>query len=173
MKTRSKSLTWLDLTGTGLILAGFQGYHVVECSHLHSCQNSPHRHKMKISRVTSQSCLQGRLLSWVVSVYWVISGLGTVDAPAPKPIKLRPAARPSAENTTNNTATGRTARAFVVHGMASLGSIAVKILEVDGAFRTKGGGDIGVRWLLKGSRRWGKTATSLVVFTKRGVPTAI
>ena len=30
----------LGLTGTGLILAGFQGYHVVERSHLHSCQNS-------------------------------------------------------------------------------------------------------------------------------------
>ena len=30
----------LGLMGTGLILAGFQGYHVVERSHLHSCQNS-------------------------------------------------------------------------------------------------------------------------------------
>ena len=35
-------LQGLGLTGSGLILAGFQGYHVVEHSHLHSCQNSPH-----------------------------------------------------------------------------------------------------------------------------------
>ena len=34
----------LSLTGTGLILAGFYGYHVVERSYLHSCQNSIGQH---------------------------------------------------------------------------------------------------------------------------------
>ena len=51
--------------------------------------------------------------------------------------------------------------------------MAAKIQEVERAFGTKGGGVIGVRWLLKGSRRWGKAASLLVVFTKRAVPTAV
>ena len=51
--------------------------------------------------------------------------------------------------------------------------MAAKIQEVERAFGTKGGGVIGVRWLLKDSRRWGKAASSLVVFTKRAVPTAV
>ena len=54
----------LGLTRTGLILARFQGYHVVERSRLHSCQNSSRQHSMKISRVSNQR--------------WVVSGLGTV-----------------------------------------------------------------------------------------------
>ena len=68
-----------------------------------------------------------------------------IDAPVPKPTKLRPAASPSAKNPTNNTATGRTARAFVVHGVACLGPMAANIQEVERAFGTKGGGVIGVR----------------------------
>ena len=47
----------LGLTGTGLILAGFQGYHVVERSHLHSCRNSSRQRWMRISRVTNQGLL--------------------------------------------------------------------------------------------------------------------
>ena len=96
-----------------------------------------------------------------------------IDAPVPEQTKLRPAASHSAKNLTNNTATGRTARAFVVHGVACLGPMAAKIQEVKRAFGTKEDGVIGVRWLLKGSRRWGKAASSLVVFTKRAVLTAI
>ena len=86
-------------------------------------------------------------------------GTGTTDdeemiyAPVPKPTKLRPATSPSAKDPTNNTATSRTARAFVVHDVACLGPMAVKIQKVERAFGTKGGGVIGVRWLLKGSRR--------------------
>ena len=95
-----------------------------------------------------------------------------IDAPGPKPKKLRPAASPSAKNQANNTTTGRTARALVVHGVACLGPMATKIQKVERAFGMKGVGVIVVRWLLKDSRRWGKAASSLVVFTKRAVPTA-
>ena len=48
----------LGLTGTGLILAGFQGYYVVERSHLHSCQNS--------SRVSP--ALGEDITSWAIGV---------------------------------------------------------------------------------------------------------
>ena len=96
-----------------------------------------------------------------------------IDATVPKPTKLRAAASPSAKNPTNNTATGHTARAFVVHGVAWLGPMAAKIQEVERAFGTKVDSVIGVRWLLKGSRRWGKAASSLVIFIKSAVPTAI
>ena len=95
-----------------------------------------------------------------------------IDAPVHKPTKLRLATSPSAKNPTNNTSTGRTARAFVVQGIVCLGPMAANIQEVERAFRTKGGGVIGVRWLLKGSRRRGMGASSQVVFTKRAVPTA-
>ena len=71
-----------------------------------------------------------------------------IDAPVPKPTKWGPAASPLAKNPTINTSTGRTERAFVVHGVACLGPMAAKIQEVERAFRTKGGGVIGVRWLL-------------------------
>ena len=54
----------LGLTVTGLILARFQSYHVVECSHLHSCQNSTRQHWMRISRVTNQG-LQARVITKV------------------------------------------------------------------------------------------------------------
>ena len=51
--------------------------------------------------------------------------------------------------------------------------MAAKLQEVEVACMTKGGGVIGVRWLLKGSRRWGKAASSLVDFTKREVPNTV
>ena len=44
-----------------------------------------------------------------------------IDAAVTKQINLRPAVRPSAESPTNNIATGRTARALVVYGVACLG----------------------------------------------------
>ena len=47
-----------------------------------------------------------------------------------------------------------------------------KIREVERAFGGKGGGVIGVRWLLSYERRKGKTASSMVVFLKNAVPTA-
>ena len=48
-----------------------------------------------------------------------------------------------------------------------------KIREVERVFGGKGGGVIGVRWLLHYSRRRGKTTSSLVVVLKRAVPTAL
>ena len=72
-----------------------------------------------------------------------------------------------------HTATAPTSRAFVVHGVACIGPMTHKIREVERAFGGKGGGVIGVRWLLHYSRRRGKTASSLVVFFKRAVPTAL
>ena len=59
--------------GTGLVLAGFQGYHVVERSHLHSCQNSYRQHWMKISRVTNQ-----RLLARVITKVGRIPMVGRI-----------------------------------------------------------------------------------------------
>ena len=44
--------------------------------------------------------------------------------------------------------------------------------DAERAFGRKGGGVIGVRWLLKGYRRRGKAFSSLVVFLKRVVTTA-
>ena len=66
-----------------------------------------------------------------------------------------------------------TSRTFVVHGVAYIGPMTHKIREVERAFGGKGGGVIRVRWLLHYSRRRGKTASSLVVFLKRAVPTGL
>ena len=51
------------------------------------------------------------------------------------------------------------ARAFVVHAVASPGPFAHKIQEVERAFRGKGGRVIGVRWLLHWSKRKEKTTS--------------
>ena len=92
--------------------------------------------------------------------------------PPPTNTPMSPAAPPSA-NTTNATPTSaHLARAFVVHGIACSGPWTPKIQEAERAFRERGGGVIGVRWLLQGYRRSGKTFTSLVVFVKRAVQTA-
>ena len=82
---------------------------------------------------------------------------------------------PSAKDQNKDTgaATAPTSRAFVVHGVACIGPITHKIQEVERAFGGKGGGVIGVRWLLHYSRRRGMAASSLVVFLKRAVPTAL
>ena len=42
-------LEGLGLTGSGLILDGFEGDHVVERSHFPSCQSCSHQYRMKIS----------------------------------------------------------------------------------------------------------------------------
>ena len=65
-------------------------------------------------------------------------------------------------------ATGRTARAFVVHGVVCQGPMTHKIREVEWAFRGKGRGVIGVRWLLSLERRRGKATSSLVVYLREG-----
>ena len=57
----------------------------------------------------------------------------------------------------------------MVHGVACAGPFAYKIQEVERAFRGKGGGVIGVRWLLHWSKRKGKTTSSLVVYLKKDV----
>ena len=64
------------------------------------------------------------------------------------------------------------ARAFVVHGVACAGPFAYTVQEVESAFRGKGGGVIGVRWLLHWSKRKGKTTSSLVVYLKKTVELA-
>ena len=60
----------------------------------------------------------------------------------------------------------------MVHGIACSGPRTQKIQGVERAFVRRGGGVIGVRWLLQGYRRRGKTFSSLVVFVKRAVQTA-
>ena len=96
-----------------------------------------------------------------------------LDTPPPSTnTPTSPAATPSA-NTTNATPTSaHLARAFVVHGIACSGPWTQKIQEAERAFGRRGGGVIGVRWLLQGYRRRGKAFSSLVVFVKRAVQTA-
>ena len=60
----------------------------------------------------------------------------------------------------------------MVHGVACAEPFAYKIQEVERAFRGKGGGVIGVRWLLHWSKRKGKTTSSLVVYLKKTVELA-
>ena len=79
--------------------------------------------------------------------------------PTPKPTPATPTS-------------GHLARAFVVHGVACHGPWQARIQEVERAFERKGGGVIGVRWLLQQHRRRGKAFSSLVVFLKRAVGTA-
>ena len=96
-----------------------------------------------------------------------------IDSTAP-PSKVT-ADPPSAKDQNKDTgaAIAPTSRAFVVHGVACIGPMTHKIWEAERAFGGKGGGVIGVQWLLHYSRRRGKTASSLVVFLKRAVPTAL
>ena len=60
----------------------------------------------------------------------------------------------------------------MVYRIAFSGPWSLKIQEVERAFERRGGGVIGVRWLLQGYRRSGKWFSSLVVFVKRAVQTA-
>ena len=90
----------------------------------------------------------------------------TPPSPTNKPTS--PAATPSA-NTTNATPTSaHLVRAFVVHGIACSRPWTQKIQEAETAFGRRGGGVIGVRWLLQGYRRRGKASSSLVVFCEEG-----
>ena len=79
---------------------------------------------------------------------------------------------PTPKPTQGATKVGHLARAYVVHVVACHGSWQVHIQEVERAFGRKGGGVIGVRWLLQQHRRRGKAVSLLVVFLKWGVPTA-
>ena len=91
----------------------------------------------------------------------------------PQTPEFVPAATPTAKDPINTSASVHCARAFVVHGFVCSGPLRHKIREVDRAFGGKGGGVIGVRWLLQWNRRKGKTASSIVVYLKRVVPTAL
>ena len=92
--------------------------------------------------------------------------------PPPTDTPTSPAATPLA-NTTNATPTSaHLTSAFVVHGIAYSGPWAQKIQGAERAFERRAGRVIGVRWLLQGYRRRGKTFSSLVVFVKRAVQTA-
>ena len=90
--------------------------------------------------------------------------------PAPPPTPTEMAVPPTAKNMDKGKDTGSVARAFVIHGMACTGPMVHKIREVERAFGGRGGGVIGVRWLLQWSRQVGKTASSLVVFLRQDVP---
>ena len=96
-----------------------------------------------------------------------------IDPPAPPPaIRKIEAVTPTAkDNKGNNQPHGHLARGYVVHGVAISGPMLPKIREVERAFWGKGGGVIGVRWLLSYERRKGKAASSMVVFLKNAVPT--
>ena len=96
-----------------------------------------------------------------------------IDTPLPPTDKPTSSAATPLANTTNATPTSaHPVRAFVVHGIACNGPWTQKIQEAERAFGRRGGGVIGVRWLLQGYRRRGKMFSSLVVFVKRAVQTA-
>ena len=63
-------------------------------------------------------------------------------------------------------------RGYVVHKVAMTGPMLPIICEIERAFWGKGGGVIGVRWLLSYERSKGKAAGSMIVFLKNAVPTA-
>ena len=67
---------------------------------------------------------------------------------------------------------GYVPKAFTVHGVACHGPWQVRIQEVERVFGRKGGGVIGVWWLLQQHRRREKVFTSLVIILKRAVGTA-
>ena len=54
-------------------------------------------------------------------------------------------------------------RAFVVHGVACSGPWAHRSRDMEKAFGRRGGGVIGMRWLLQWGRRRGRSFTSMVV----------
>ena len=91
----------------------------------------------------------------------------------PQTPEFIPAATPTAKDPINTPPSAHCARAFVVHGVACSGPLTHKMREVERAFGGKGRGVIGVRWLLQWNRIKRKTASSLVVYHKRAVPTAL
>ena len=90
--------------------------------------------------------------------------------PTNKPTSPATTPLPNTSNATHTSA--HLLRAFVVQGIACSGPWTHKIQVVERAFGRRGGGVIGVRWLLQGYRRRGKTFSSLVGFLKRAVQTA-
>ena len=87
--------------------------------------------------------------------------IDTQPPPTDKPTS--PAAAPSANSTNATPTSAHLVRAFVVHGIAYNVPCMQKIQEAERAFGRQGGGVIGVRWLLQGYGRRGKTFNSLVV----------
>ena len=65
----------------------------------------------------------------------------------------------------------RPVRAFVVHGVACSGQWAHRSREIEKAFGCRGGGVIGMRWLLQWGRRRGRSFTSMVVYLRKAIPT--
>ena len=70
----------LGLTGSGLILAGFEGGHVVELSHFPSHQSSQDEDITVFTIGVAGMELQGWSLGWFVSLCWFGPELGTVHA---------------------------------------------------------------------------------------------
>ena len=97
-----------------------------------------------------------------------------IDPPTPPPARKKIEAVPLTAKDNNGTSQphGHLARGYVVHGVPTSGPMLPKIREVERAFWGKGGGVIGVIWLLSYERRKGKAASSMVVFLKNAVPTA-
>ena len=79
---------------------------------------------------------------------------------------------PTPKPTQATTTVGHLAQAYLVHGVACVGSWQANIQEVETSFGRKGGGVIGVRWLLQQHRRRERAFSSLVVISKRAVATA-
>ena len=79
---------------------------------------------------------------------------------------------PTPKPTEATTTLGHLSRAYVLYGVVCHGFWQAHIQEVERAFGRKGGGVIGVRWLLQQHRRRRKAFSSLVVFLKWAVPTA-
>ena len=94
--------------------------------------------------------------------------------PTPPPTtKKREAVPPTAkDNKGSGQLHGHLVKGSVVHGVAMRGPMLPKIQQVERGFWGKGGGVIGVRWLLSYDRRKGKAVSSKVVFLKNAVLTA-
>ena len=73
----------LGLTWSGLILARFEGGHVVERSHFPSYQSSQDEDITVFTIGAAGMRLQGWYLGWFVSLYWFGPGLGTVITTLP------------------------------------------------------------------------------------------
>ena len=84
---------------------------------------------------------------------------------------------PATKKPTGTTPVGdRPVRTFVVHGVACSGPWVHRSREMEKAFGRRGGGVVGMRWLLqwgrRRGRRRGRSFTSMVVYLRRAIPTA-
>ena len=71
-------LQGLGLTGSGLILARFEGDHVVERSHFHSYRVTLTSTGGRYHGILNRGCKDEVAGVWFVSLYWFGLGLGTV-----------------------------------------------------------------------------------------------